>query len=190
MLNFRNCIKMYRKFNWFVILSPLVFFSCSRSQHMESQPLLYDLISQYNDSINKIKPSKYFKKGAPTYYNVSIHIIENDTLIMIDGESFEHYWNFLPPPPPPPVDPIEEEKYRNIRDARHYGPILLNNDTVTIYDVNYISEEFINRFLGKNTMPSDSLYIKHIKNFGSECHDDRTSRPLYYQIKNNKIVPK
>ncbi|MBE6333113.1 MAG: hypothetical protein E7070_12615 [Bacteroidales bacterium] len=154
----------------------LLFLVCYSCKHIEHTPLLYDLIAQYNDSIKLHDVENY-------YYNVSI---DNDTLIMIDGTSFETYWNFLPPPPPPPL-PGEEiivSPKKNDQYVRYVGPFDFGKNTVTLHVYPNISDDFVHYFVGKSGIATDSAHIvNHKTRYNYE------PKTLRFKIVDESIMP-
>ena len=154
----------------------LLFLICSSCKQVEHTPLLYELIAQYNDSIKLHAVDNY-------YYNVSI---DNDTLIMIEGTSFETYWNFLPPPPPPPLpgEEIIEIPKSDGRYVRYVGPFDFGNNTVTLHVFPDISDDFVHYFVGKSEIATDSV---HIANHETKYFYE--PKTLQFKIVDGAIVP-
>ena len=80
---------------------------------------------------------------------------------MIEGTSFETYWNFLPPLPPPPLPGEEniEIPESDGRYIRYVGPFDFGRNTVTLHVFPDISDDFVHSFVGKSEIPTDSAHI-------------------------------
>ena len=160
-----------------LIILFLLFSICSSCNHVEKQPLLNDLIAQYHDSIRH--------DGNKYYYNVAINLIDNDTVIMIEGGSFEHYWNYLTPPPPPGEEEsvVHADRARDAYVIRYVGPLELNKDIVTLYVDSRISQDYLEAFVGKTEIVSDSAYIVNFR-----CEYNYEPRTLRFKIVDGSIT--